>query len=170
MEKPVVLQRRRRARRKVAADPDPNRSGVALLAAGAALAVVGWTDAALLWYPLGFGSAEWEFATTSTFFDALPLGTIGLVALAVGALARGSTWLLRLLGLAFPLLAVALVAVFALFVLNAVVAWNRVDPGFRVMLDRAVLKTSVLSMTYIVLYGWLGWIVRGRAETRSSGG
>lgn len=153
-----------------AVGPDPDRSWIACIGGGAALALAGWTDAALLWYPLGFGTPEWEFATTSTFFDALPLGTIGLTALAIGAMSRGSPRLLRVLSFLFPALAIAFVAVLGLFLLNAVVAWNRVDPALKVMLDRAVLKTSVLGLTYIVLYGWIGWLVRRRAPQPIPGG
>lgn len=157
-------------KRGFAPGPDPDRSRVACIGGGAALALVGWTDASLLWYPLQFGTPEWEFATTSTFFDALPLGTIGLTALAIAAIARGSPRLLRLLAVLFPVLAAAFVAVLGLFLLNAVVAWNRVEPAYQVALDRAVLKTSVLGMTYILLYGWLGWAVRLRSPQPVTGG
>lgn len=170
MTKLVLRQRRVRRKGATAAGPDPDRSTVACLGGGAALALVGWTDAALLWYPLDFGTPEWEFATTSTFFDALPLGTIGLTALAIAAIFRGSSRLLRALSVLLPVLAALFVLVLGLFLLNAVVAWNQVDPALRVMLDRAVLKTSVLGLTYIVLYAWMGWLVQRRAPKLIPGG
>lgn len=168
MTKLLLRHSHRRKKSVVAAVPDPDRSMLACLVGGAALALVGWTDAALVWYPLNFGSPEWEFATTSTFFDALPLATIGLFALAVATISRGSRVLLRILSFLLPLLALVFAGVLVLFLLNAVVAWNRVEPEFRVILDRAVLKTSILGITYTLLYGWLGLTVRGRSP-RTSG-
>lgn len=168
MPKSLVVPPSRRAGSTAVPVPHPesDRLSAALLVAGAALAVVGWTDAALLWYPFGFGNPEWEFATASSFFDALPLGTIGLVVLALGALSRGSTGVLRLLRVAFPALVALFVAAFVLFVLNAVVAWNRVDPALHVMLDRAILKTTVVALTYLALYAWLWTLVRRAAPAR----
>src|SRR5689334_14868275 len=58
-------------------------------AAGLVLAIVGWTDWALLWVPLRFGVVEWEFGTISQSFDALPLATIGTAALVAAALNGG---------------------------------------------------------------------------------
>jgi len=41
---------------------------------------------ALLWYPLQFGSADWEFGTISAYLNGMPLGTLGLALLAAGAI------------------------------------------------------------------------------------
>jgi hypothetical protein len=128
--------------------------------AGLVFGIAGWTDALLLWYPLGFGNPEWEFATASSTFDAIPLGTIGLVALLAGCIGLGGRK--RVLGVSalFAVIAVALFAVYVLFALSVTVAWGAIDPGMRVVLIRAVTKTSVLAFAYIFLYGWLAWIGR----------
>ncbi|MGH7481503.1 MAG: hypothetical protein ACRELV_05065 [Longimicrobiales bacterium] len=136
------------------------RAGSALplvVAAGLLFAVAGWTDVLLLWVPLGFGNPEWEFATTSTLFDALPLATIGVALLALAARAAESSWPRRVLAALCGLIAVALVGAAVLYALSAVVAWNAVDPGMRPLLLRSVVKTPVLAVGYITFYAWLAW-------------
>lgn len=166
MKKGLLFQKRVRKTRSIGSSADPDRARYILMVSGAALALIGWMDAVLLWYPLGFGDPEWEFATTSGFVDAIPLGTLGILALAAGAVAQGARKILVALSVIFPLIAVAVMASGVLFALNAVIAWKSVDPAYHVVLQRAVLKTSVLGVVYVALYLWLGWTVRKSGTTR----
>ena len=44
---------------------------------GVVFAGIGLADSGLHWYPLAFGSPEWEFSAVSMSFGALPLVTLG---------------------------------------------------------------------------------------------
>jgi hypothetical protein len=61
------------------------------VAAGLVLAIAGWLDVALFYYPSRFGDAGWELGTVGHIFDAMPLGTLGLVLMTVGIRARGGS-------------------------------------------------------------------------------
>jgi hypothetical protein len=133
-----------------------------LFGAGIAFATIGFTDVLLLWYPLRFGSLDWEFATLAGTFDALPLATIGIVMVGVGAVAlekARTAFVLSLLSLG---LCVALAAAAGLFVLAVLAGMSAVDPAVEMQFRRAVMKTSVLAFLYVSFYGWLAWVV-GRA-------
>lgn len=134
-----------------------------VLGAGIALAVIGWTDALLLWYPLDFGNLDWEFATLTGSFDALPLGTIGLIGMLVGTVAGARYRGIVLLSFAFGLLSALLALLFALYGLTILSVWTSIEEQFRSAISRAVVKTSVLAVTYILLYGWLSWTARRTA-------
>jgi hypothetical protein len=133
-----------------------------LFGAGIALSIIGFADVLLLWYPLRFGSLDWEFATLTGTFDALPLATIGMVMLGVGAVALKRSRTSLVLSLFYLVLCVALAAAAGLFVLAVLAGMNAVDPSVELQFRRAVMKTSVLSFSYVSFFGWLAWIV-GRA-------
>jgi hypothetical protein len=166
MKGTVLFQKRRRAKQPIGSAAAPDKGWMVVAVAGAALALVGWTDALLLWFPANFSDPEWEFATTSTFFDALPLGTIGLVAVAAAALNRSSRPVLLTLAVLFPLLFLFFVGAAGLFALATAAAWGDVEPALRPVLERIVVKTSILSATYLALYAWVGWTV-ARSGRRS---
>ena len=133
--------------------------------AGAVLALVGWTDVVLLWYPLNVGNPEWEFATVGATYDALPLATIGSAALTIAALGRRSRRALRALGAWFVIVSLVLVGAYVLYLLSAAVAWKSVTPEYRFVLHRALGKCSSQAVLYVLLYGWLA---RLTLRTRSS--
>ena len=66
---------------------------------GLVLAAAGIFDFLLAWYPLGLGSAEWEFGTITASYAGLPLPTMGLAALLGSALARGVRWQILVLSI-----------------------------------------------------------------------
>lgn len=164
----VLFQKRRKRGQRIALTATPGKAWIIVIVSGGALALIGWTDALLLWFPPNFGNPEWEFATTSTFFDAVPLGTIGLVAVTAGAVNRSTRPVLLVLAFLFPLLTLLFLSSAGLFVLSGVAAWNDVQPAFRPVLERVVVKTSILSATYCALYAWLTWTVTRRYERKAS--
>lgn len=120
--------------------------------AGVAFAVLGFTDVLLLWYPLRIGRPDWEFATVSGSFDALPLATIGLLLVVARLHAGGSPLSRRLVGTGLILVVLALCAAFILFALSFATGLGQVDGDTRWILIRAGTKTSVAACVYVILY------------------
>jgi hypothetical protein len=113
-------------------------------------------DVLLLWFPLRFGTAEWEFGTASSTFDALPLGTIGFALLAAAAVAKGWRWASAVAGWVALGLAFVLLAVLLLFALDAPLAWKGVTAAYLPVLKKAMFKTVVSAVAYIGLYAVTG--------------
>jgi len=133
---------------------------VALLA-GIVLAFVGLVDIAFVWYPPRWANVDWEFGSVSTTFDALPLPTIGLVSVLVAAASRGRRLPMRLMGALILFLALVLVVFAVVYVLDAPVVVQAVDPQARATVKRAMMKTGLMAAAYIVLYIVLGvWALR----------
>ena len=122
---------------------------------GAAVTVVGWADLALLWFPLRFGRPEWEFATIGAHFDHMALGTVGVLLLALGIAHRGWWAPAQALALASQLIAIGLVAVYAIYIVAAPQAWHNVAPQLEPTIGRAVRKVSVFAVGYAAAYTWL---------------
>jgi PAS domain S-box-containing protein len=122
---------------------------------GAALTVVGWADLALLWFPLRFGRPEWEFATIGAHFDHMALGTAGVLLLALGIAHRGWWAPAQALAMASQLIAIGLVAVYAVFIVAAPQAWHNVAPQLEPTIGRAMRKVSVFAVGYAAAYTWL---------------
>lgn len=132
------------------------------------LALVGWLlalvagmDLALLWFPLGFGNPEWEFGTTTSFMNGLPVLALGLALVMGSAVATGRRRTARsvaflLVGLVlFVLLAAAMYATTIPLALRAVE-----NPMVRFGLQKAIVKTLVEAALYSAAFGWLavaGW-------------
>ena len=130
-----------------------------VLVLGVALTVIGWTDLALLWYPFRLGNPEWEFGTISGFFDGLPLGTIGLTLITIGTMRRGLRRTSRALGVLFGVIALMLMATFAIYLLDVPLALRSAAPEMKVILKKAMLKTGVFFLAYVSFYGWLSWFL-----------
>ncbi len=122
---------------------------------GLAIAIVGWFDLALLWYPLQFGSAEWEFGTISGHLNGMPLGTVGLALLAAGAMGRGWRRTNRLLSLVCLLILLGLLAISLIYLLDVPIALRAAAPQIKPVLKKAMLKAGVFAVTYGILYAWL---------------
>ena len=128
-----------------------------VLALGIALSTVALVDLAFVWLPLRLASPEWEFATIARTFDALALGTVGLVLGLIAALRSGSRWGQLLLGGVFVVAFVVQLSAVLVYVLNVPVALNTVPDEARGPLLRAILRTACLMSVYVPLYGWLSW-------------
>lgn len=123
---------------------------------GGFVAVLGWTDIALNFFPPALGNADWEFGTVSVAVDSLPLGTLGVGLAVAGAVARGRRWLLRVLAMVAWLAAAVLVGLGALYLLSLPVVWKAVAPALQGPLTLAVGKTMATAMVYLALYLALG--------------
>lgn len=138
---------------------------------GVALALVGFADFALLWYPARWASVDWEFGTVSAAFDGLPLLTIGLGLATAGAVSRGRRGAMAGLAAVLLVMSLLLIAMLLIFVLDVPVVLRAVDPQLRESLVKSLVKTSSMAIVYVVLYLTLGiWAVRRmRASTKGAG-
>jgi Ca2+/H+ antiporter len=142
--------------------PDPSEPALlwaVVFAGGLCLAVVGWTDVALLWYPLNLGNVEWEFATVAAHVMGMPLGTLGFAMLAAGALGRGWRGLGVTVASGSGVVAFSLVALAVLFALAVPVALAGTAPEMRTILDKTLLKVTVYLVAYFAFYSWLAFYV-----------
>jgi hypothetical protein len=125
-------------------------------ALGAAMAVVGWTDLVLLWWQPHFGNLPWEFGTIGAHFAGMPLPTIGLALVSVGAMTRGWRRILRVLAVLSVLFALLAIVLGVLYVLDVFPAWRAVTGAGRPALVKAVVKTGVFGVVYTAMYAYFG--------------
>lgn len=130
-----------------------------IMGSGIVLGLIGWIDVLLLWYPLRFGDAEWEFGTASAMFDALPLATIGLVAVAVAARIASGPVVRRSVAVFAILASLLFLAAYILFALGFVQGWGNIPDEASWMLVRAGVKATVFAIAYIGLYVWLAMML-----------
>jgi hypothetical protein len=140
-----------------------------MLVLGIALALVGFSDFAMLWYPARWASVDWEFGTVSAAFDGLPLLTIGLGLATAAAVARGRRGAMGGLAAVLLVMLLLLIAMLLVFVLDVPVVIRAVDPRLRQTLFKSLVKTGSMALVYVVLYLTLGiWVVR-RVRNSSKG-
>lgn len=126
---------------------------------GGAFLLVGLVDLALLWYPLDFGNAAWEFATLGRTLDSVPMAGLGLGLVAFAALkSPGRLGLtVRVLGAAFVLTAVAFVLIGALLATAVPEVVRQTSAESMLGLNRAVLRHAAEAVCYTGVFGWVGW-------------
>jgi hypothetical protein len=149
---------------------DGSRAVAVLAALGCVLCAVGWFDWALVWVPLRFGNAEWEFGAISAAVDGLPLGTIGVSAVAAAAVMRGWWVPAMVIGIFAAVLVLVLLAAGVLYALDAPLAYRSIAEGARPTLLRAIARTAVSALAYVVFYGWLSWFTLRRSGVALKGG
>lgn len=135
---------------------------------GVGLAVIGWTDVATGLLPFSVGNPDWEFGAISTAIDSMPLATIGLGVAAAAAVAHSRRTALTFLSVFVGLVVLFLMAAIVLYGLSVPVIFKAVPPQMNAQVIVAVTKTSLLAVTYLVLYGFIArhvWRARkpGRA-------
>jgi hypothetical protein len=158
----------RQSQRAVAGQPLPNRERILArlaTAGGAALALIGITDVALLWIPPRLGNAEWEFATISATFESLPLAALGFGLLAVGSIVKRGRVGLYLLAAVFAALTLLVVGSATLFALDVPLALKAAPAPMKSQLIQHFLKTGILALAYLFLFAYLTWISVANART-----
>lgn len=124
---------------------------------GLAFAVVSLTDVALTFYPLGFGSAEWEFGTATAVMNNLPLAVVGIGLMGLAGLGRRSALLTGLAELMAGVLALVVLLLAVLFVKNLGAATSSVtEPLLKQGLMESITRTAVQLAAYL---GGLVWLV-----------
>jgi hypothetical protein len=119
---------------------------------GLMLATVGLSDFALAWYPMNWGSPEWEFATVTSSYSGLPLPTMGLIALMASAVARGVRWQVMAFSIGLIAWSLVLVLGFTLFLTTVPVALGAVQGIPLLGIKKAVVKTTILTVAFAGSY------------------
>jgi hypothetical protein len=128
---------------------------------GGAFAVVSLVDVGLTFVPLGFGSAEWEFATATAVMNNLPLALVGIGLLVVAGMGRGWQMLVSLAGLLAGVLTILVLLLAVLFVKNVGAASaSVVEPLPKQGMTESIIRTAVQLVAYLAALVWL--IVRAR--------
>jgi hypothetical protein len=153
-----------------ALDPYCETVSTLLAASGTAVFMIGWVDLALLWIPWDFGNVEWEFGTIGAHMAAMPLSTVGLALLAAGAVGHGWRGLTLALAIIAGLILAFLVAIGAVYALTLPVAYGGAPPGMRLVLWKAMGKTSGFLVIYATFHGWMAVYLwrTGRRTMRSA--
>ncbi len=140
-----------------------------LILLGAGLTVVGLIDLILLWLPLRFGSAPWEFATLSRTLDGVPQIAVGLGLFGYGVLrhSRRSRRSVRLLSVMFGLGAAALLIVGALYLTVAPAVVTASPPEALAGLQRALVKNGAQGIVYPLVFAAIAAVLwRGTRRAR----
>jgi len=128
---------------------------------GVAFAVVSLVDVGLTFYPVGFGSPEWEFTTSTAVMNNLPLAVVGIGLMAGAGMARQSRPLAAAASVLAGLLGIVVLLLAALFLKNLGVARGSVtDPVAAQGMTEVIVRTSVEILAYLTALGWLA--VKGR--------
>lgn len=125
---------------------------------GASFLTVGLVDLGLLWYPLNFGQASWEFATLSQTLSSVPMTGLGLGLVAFAAVAHSDSrpaWV-RTVSVLFVVAALAFVTMGALYVTVAPEVVRGSAPQTLGSVSRALVKNSAEALIYTVAFGWIG--------------
>ncbi|HWP38555.1 MAG TPA: hypothetical protein VNL18_13475 [Gemmatimonadales bacterium] len=125
---------------------------------GLILTVVGLGDFALAWYPMAFGSPEWEFGTVVSSFAGLPLVTMGFAGLLGSAVARGVRWQSLVVAWMLVTFGAALLATYLVFLLDIPVAFRAAGENatVRLGLTKAIVKTSLIAVVFAGSYVGFG--------------
>jgi hypothetical protein len=128
---------------------------------GTVAAVLGMVEIAFTWLPQQLGTAEWEFGTTSAFFDNFPITGLGLVMLVASGVAAGSRWRVRLVALVCILMAVFMWLAAALYATVLPIMLTGIsDPQMVLTLEKGAVKTGAQALLYPFALLWLagsGW-------------
>jgi len=127
----------------------------------AVFALVSLFDIGLTFYPMNFGSAEWEFGTATAVLNNLPLAVVGIGLLAVAGLGRRTDSLVQV-GMALAgILVVVLLVVAVMFARNIPEALRSVeDPVVKQGLDEAILRSGVQLAGYLAALIWTVFALR----------
>jgi hypothetical protein len=116
------------------------------------IAVIGFADMALYLYPPSFGVPEWEFATLTAVFSALPLSTIGVAGI-VGALLvnRDRLWLI-VAGVTLVVLSLAIGAGYLVFLLDLPLALQAAAGPQGPAIYRSIARATIMAVGFGFAY------------------
>ena len=120
---------------------------------GGAFFVMSVIDLLLGWYPIRFGSPEWEFGTISQTVSAMSMPTLSLYLVLSSAIARERANIAKGAGIAMIVLAAVLLglAFFYLTTLPLALRAVRTNDMASLNMKKAVLKWLILFVGYEVL-------------------
>lgn len=128
---------------------------------GVAFLLVGLADIALSWYPVRFGTPEWEFGTIGTTLNNMPLPTLGLMILAGWAAVTERRTPVKVFGVLMMVVGLVLAGLVVLYLLTLPPAWGAVtaveDPTLQVAAKKGIAKSLVQAVAYPAIYLLVGW-------------
>lgn len=133
-------------------EPNPEVAAKAAFWAGWALAVPGWLDVLMLYANPQFANIEWEFGTVTSTFDAMPLGSIALMMIALGAVGSGRSKALKFMSVVFGLLSLSLILLLVVFALDLPVIIPAIRPDMATSVKQSLIKTALSATAYVALY------------------
>ena len=131
---------------------DPTRAWKWLGWFSLVLALAGLGDWLLAWFPMRFGSPEWEFGTVVSTFSGLPLITMGFAGLLASAVARGIRWQVIGVAVVAILFAIWLLGAFVIFLLDVPIAMGAVQGAARLGIMKAIAKTTMLAVLFSAVF------------------
>jgi len=134
---------------------DPAQAWSILGWIGLAFLVVGGSDFALTWYPMAFGNREWEFGTVTASFNGLPILVLGLGLLYAASLQYARRWWTVLSLIVSAVLMLWVIAGAIIWATNVPLALQSVPPEVVVGIKKALVKTTIQSVTYPIILGFL---------------
>jgi hypothetical protein len=136
-----------------------------LAAIGIVFMLASLADLVLVFVPLKFGSAEWEFGTATSVMNNLPLFLVGIAFTTIAGFGKNSRSLLWI-GAVVALLTWVIVAVLAVaFFRNVDEARRTVtDSVLKLGLSRSIIRTVIQIIVYLVGFAILGWKALGGAR------
>ena len=136
---------------------------IVLAGLGGAFGLVALLDIVLTFVPIGFGSAEWEFATATAVMNNLPVAVVGIGLVAVAGLGRRVPTLVTLASVVASALVVLILGLTVMFGRHVGAAVASVtDPILRQGLYESIIRTGVQLVAYLAGLTWL--IVKVRRQ------
>ena len=116
------------------------------------LALAGLGNWLLAWFPMRFGSPDWEFGTVVSTLSGLPLVTMGFAGLLASAAARGIRWQVIAVSIVVLLFGAWVIAAFIVLLLDVPIALRAVQGVARLGIMKAIAKTSMLAVLFSTVY------------------
>ena len=126
---------------------------------GLAYLIMSLIDIALGWYPINFGSPEWEFGTISGTVAGLSIPTLALYLTLASAFAIERTRMVKTAGIVMVVLALILPVLGVLWLTNVPLALKATATNDVVHfgVKKAIIKTALLFAGYEILYVLAAW-------------
>jgi hypothetical protein len=121
---------------------------------GLAFFVMSGIDILLGWYPLRFGSPEWEFGTISATMSALSIPTLGLYLMLCSAISRERPRVAKVVGIGMIIMGVFLLGLAVLYLTTVPLALKAVATEYMASLNmkKAILRWLILFVGYEIIY------------------
>jgi hypothetical protein len=121
---------------------------------GLAYLIMSLIDLALGWYPVRFGTPEWEFGTVSATINGLAIPTLALYLMLGSAVARENAKIVKAISIVMVVLAIFLAILFVLYLTSVPLALRAVASNAIIAqgMKKAIAKAVTLFLGYEILY------------------
>lgn len=120
---------------------------------GLLFSLVSLADVALAYYPMQWGTMEWEFGTAASTFAGLPLVALGLGGMLATSLVKGKRGWVVAVSVVMVLLALQTLYMLGHFLLDIPIALKSVaSPDMRLGIQKASVKTAGLGALFAAAF------------------